>query len=156
MNDFLWPAKRQRKERMRAAVQHSTGMSAVGRMVSGYVESMQYQVYKICVNVNEGFQKGKQDKDCRLLVYDKRLLKPEQRGQASHSNNSRARTPTLECTVRDDLHVTRAKTTAQTSNNVANLHCLPVFAIIHLDCQSGKKSARLTCRCPFVVSILVQ
>lgn len=33
MKPFLWPANRQRKERMRAAVQHSTGISAVGRIL---------------------------------------------------------------------------------------------------------------------------
>ncbi len=33
MKSFLWPAKRQRKERMRAAVQQSTGMRAEKRMV---------------------------------------------------------------------------------------------------------------------------
>lgn len=58
MNDFLWPAKRQRKERMRAAVQHSTGMSAVGRMMSGYVESMQYQVYSISCKCERGLSEG--------------------------------------------------------------------------------------------------
>jgi hypothetical protein len=33
MKDFLWPAKRHRKERMRAAVQHTAGIRAVRRIV---------------------------------------------------------------------------------------------------------------------------
>jgi hypothetical protein len=33
MKDCLCPAKRQRKERMRATVQHTAGMRAVGRMI---------------------------------------------------------------------------------------------------------------------------
>jgi hypothetical protein len=32
MKLFLWPAKRQRKERIRAAVQHTAGMRAVRRI----------------------------------------------------------------------------------------------------------------------------
>lgn len=34
MKSCLRPAKRQRKERMRAAVQHTMGMMAKGRMVA--------------------------------------------------------------------------------------------------------------------------
>jgi hypothetical protein len=33
MNEALCPAKRHRKERIRAAMQHSTGIKAVGRIV---------------------------------------------------------------------------------------------------------------------------
>lgn len=41
MKPRLWPAKRQRKERMRAAMQHSTGMSAEGRILVDSVVEVQ-------------------------------------------------------------------------------------------------------------------
>jgi hypothetical protein len=37
MKDSLWPAKRQRNERMRAAVQQITGTRAVRRILGGCV-----------------------------------------------------------------------------------------------------------------------
>ena len=91
MKLFLWPAKRHRNERIRAAVQHSAGMSAVGRIVcvSMYIIKYVAVVTILCMYTNDKDEK-REEKGQAIVV------ESLDKGTVIHLYNARARTQDLE------------------------------------------------------------
>jgi hypothetical protein len=104
MKLFLWPAKRQRKERIKAAVQHSAGIRAV-RRIAVYRCGVDYAQSKcsvcMCVmRIETTKLDAKQERDS----FDK--------GTVIHLYGAHAETQTLECThpcMPESFHVSRAR-----------------------------------------------